>query len=131
MPTIEVGLKAYIEAQVASAGNGYPREVPVDADFPAWSYFCVSDDELLAHDGPTGFASARIQCDFIAKDTGSASAYAVTKTIATAVRNALDGFQGSMGGVTVDYCKTELTDDWAEIHQLPVQRFDVILRYHR
>lgn len=131
MATIEEGLKAYIEAQVTAAGKGYPREVPVDAAFPAWSYQVVSDDEMLSHGGRTGFAKARIQCNFLAKETSSLSDYSIIKSIATTARNALDGYQGSMSGVQVDYCKTELSDDWADVHKLPVQRFDVILHYHR
>lgn len=131
MATIEEGLKTFIEAQVTAAGKGYPIEVPLDAVFPAWAYTVVSDDELLSHGGRTGFATARIQCDFLAKETGASTDYAIIKSIATAVRNKLDAFQGSMGGVTVDYCKTELSDDWADLHKLPVQRFDVMLKYHR
>lgn len=131
MATIEEGLKAFIEAQVASAGKGFPQEIPVDADFPAWAYTVISDEEWLSHGGRTGLVKARIQCDFLAKESGGLSDVANVKAIATAARNALDGYQGLMGSVTVDYCHVELTDDWADIHQLPVQRFDVMLTYHR
>lgn len=131
MATIEEGLKAYIETNVTAAGKGYPQEVPADAAFPAWSYNVISDSELLSHGGRTGFATARIQCDFMAKETASKSDYAIIKEISVTARNALDGYIGAMGGVTVDKCKVELNDDWADIHKLPVQRFDVILKYHR
>lgn len=131
MPTIEAGLKSYIETTVTAAGKGYPYEVPLDAAYPAWAYQTISDNEVLSHGGRTGFAKARIQLDFIARETASKTDYAIIKEIADAARNALDGFKGSLGGVTVDYCKVEINDDWAEVHKLPVQRFDVIVNYHR
>jgi hypothetical protein len=131
MATIEEALVAFITANVTEAGNGYPQEVPVDADFPAWSYNTISDEEVLSHGGRSGYAKARIQCDFMARETAELSDYAVVKGIAEAARNALDGYQGTMGTVNVDYCHVELTDDWADTHKLPVQRFDVILSYRR
>ncbi len=129
--TIEEGLKAYIEAQVSGIGKGYPIDVPQDADYPAFAYQTIDDDELLAHDGPTGFVSARIQISIVAKDTDTSSGYGASKALANSLRAKLDGFQGNMNGVQVDYCKTTAADDWAEIHQLPVQSVDVILRYQR
>ena len=131
MPTIEAGLKSHIETTVTAAGKGYPYEVPLDAVYPAWAYQTISDNEVLSHGGRTGFAKARIQLDFIARETSLKTDYAIIKEIADAVRNALDGFKGSLGGVTVDYCKVELNDDWADVHRLPVQRFDVLVNYHR
>lgn len=132
MATIEEGLKAFVEAQVGAAGNGYPVQVPVDAAFPAWSYTVVSDQEtLVASGGRSGFAKARIQCDFLAKEDGTDSDYKNIKDIATAVRDALDGYIGMMGSVTVYKCEVELNDDWADIHKLPVQRFDVMVQYKR
>ena len=131
MPTIEESLKAFIESQAPAAGKGYPHEVPLDAGFPAWAYHTITDEETLGHGGRVGFAKARIQCDFIASETALASDYANVKSIASDVRDALDGYKGSMGNVTVDYCHVELIDDWADLHKLPVQRFDVVLSYHR
>lgn len=129
MTVLEEGVKAYIEAQVTAAGRGYPLEVPEDADFPAWSYQTVDDDQLLHHQGGTGFYRARMQLDFMAKEIASQSDYAIIKGIAASVRAALDGYKGSMSGVYVKYCKTTLSDDWADIHKLPVQRFDVLINY--
>jgi len=132
MATIEEGLKAYIETNVTAAGNGYPVSVPVDADFPAWCYTVISDREELLHSGGrSGFAVARVQCDFMAKEDADDSDYEKIKAIATTARNALDGYAGTMSTVTVYKCEVELNDDWAEIHKLPVQRFDVVLQYKR
>jgi hypothetical protein len=129
MTVLEEGLKTYVEAQVTAAGKGYPIEIPEDAAFPAWSYQTIEDDQLLHHQGGTGFYRARIQLDFMAKETVSQSDYAVIKGIAASVRAALDGFKGSWSGVQIKYCKTTLSDDWADIHKLPVQRFDVTINY--
>lgn len=129
MTILEEGLKAYIEAQVTAAGKGYPIEVPQDADFPAWSYQVIDDDQLLSHGGGTGFYTARVQLDFMAEETASQSDYAIIKGIASSVRAVLDGFKGNWSGVAVKYCKTRLSDDWADIHKLPVQRFDVDINY--
>lgn len=132
MATIEEGLKAFIEANVAAAGNGYPVSVPVDASFPAWSYTVISDKEDLLHSGGrSGFAKARIQCDFMDREDADESDYEKIKTIATTARNVLDGYIGTMGSVTVFKAEVELNDEWADVHRLPVQRFDVFLHYKR
>lgn len=129
MSVLEEGLVAYVEAQVAAAGKGYPIEVPQDATFPAWAYTLIDDDQLLHHQGGTGFYSARIQIDLMAQETGGDSDYAILKGLASDMRTALDGFKGSWSGVQIKYCKTTLSDDWADIHRLPVQRFDVRINY--
>jgi hypothetical protein len=127
--TIEEALKAFVETNVPSAGPGYPLQVPGDAGLPAWSYQTVDDDQLLAHDRPTGFHKARIQLDLMATEAGGLSDYANAKAIAAAAIAALDGYQGSMSGIDVDYCHAIPSDDWADIHQLPVQRLDVRINY--
>lgn len=129
MTAIQVALKAFIEAQVPNAGNGYPYEVPGDADFPAWSYTVIDDDQLLAHGGPTGFRKARIQLDVMAKEDGATSDYLNSLGIAQDLIAALDGYRGAMSGVNVDYCHATKSDDWADVHQLPVQRLDVLINY--
>lgn len=129
MSVLEEGLKTYIEAQVPAAGNGYPIEVPVDADFPAWSFQTIDDEQDLRHGGGSGFYRARVQLNFLAKETANQSDYAIIKGIAATARAALDGYKGDMGSVHIKYCKTTLSDDWADIHKLPVQRFDVQINY--
>lgn len=130
MTVLEEGIKAYIEAQVTSAGKGYPIEVPEDADFPAWAYETLNDEQLLAHSGGTGYYEARMQLNFMAKESANTSAYGVVKGIAASARAKLDGYKGTMGStVYVKYCKTTLNDDWADTYKLPIQRFDVIIHY--
>lgn len=129
MSVIEEGLKAYIEAQVPTAGNGFPTEIPVDETVPAWSYGLVDEEQVLAHSGGVGFYKARFQLEFHAKEAGGKSDYENAKTIAGLARAALDGFKGDWSGVKVKFCKTTISDDWAEIQKLPVQRFDVMINY--
>jgi len=128
--SIEEGVKDYIETNVPSAGKGFPLEVPVDEAFPAWAYETVSDEQDLAHSGGTGFYKARMMLTFMEDESAVSSDYALVKGIAAAVRAALDGYKGTMGSsVSVKYCKTTLSDEWADTHKLPVQRFDVIIHY--
>lgn len=129
MTTLVEGLKAYLEAQVTSIGNGYPVEVPQDASYPAWSYQVIDDDQSLTHSGATGFSQARVQIDIMAQETASLSGYGAAKGLADAVRTKLDGFSGTMGGVTVGYCHVTMSDDWADIHNLPVASIDVLISY--
>ncbi|HEY6072455.1 MAG TPA: hypothetical protein VIV15_03455 [Anaerolineales bacterium] len=131
MTVVQAGLKAYIEAQVPGAGKSYPFQVPQDADYPAWSYQVVDDEQLLSHAGGTGFYKARIQIDLNAKETASASAYGNASAIATQIRQKLDGFKGNMNGVQVKYCKTMLSDDFADQKQLPTVRLDVLINYRQ
>ncbi len=129
MTTIEEALKAFIEAQAASAGPGYPMEVPADAAIPAWSYQTIDDEQVLGHAGGTGFQKARIQLNFMAQEAGGLTDYANAKAIAAAVIAVLDGYRGAMSDRNVDYCHATTSDDWADIHQLPVQKLDVLINY--
>ena len=120
--SIEASLLAKIEADVPAAGKGYPLDVPQDAA-PAWAYQTIDDEGLLAHNGPLNFYKARVQITLIAVD------YATAKSLSAAVRVALDGFKGNMHGTQVEYCKTTISDDWADLHKLPVARLDVMINY--
>jgi hypothetical protein len=128
---IQQGLVAYLEAQVSAAGKGYPVEVPQNADYPAWTYQVIDDEQLIAHGGGTGFYRARVQIDVMAEETASLSAYGNAAGIAQAMRAKLDGYRGLMGTVAVKFCKTVVSDDFAELHQLPSVRFDVLVNYRQ
>lgn len=129
MTTVQEGIVGYIEVQVPEAGKGYPIQVPQDAAYPAWSYQLIDDDQLLSHGGGTGFNKARIQIDLLAKEANGLSAYGSAFAIARLIRAKLDGFKGMMNGVQVEYCKTMLSDGWAELHNLPTVSFDVMINY--
>lgn len=129
MATIQEGLVAYLEAQVPSAGKGYPLEVPQDASYPAWSYQVIDDEQVISHGGAIRYHKARIQIDIIVQGSASVGAYAKASELAGLMRTALDGYKGNMGAVPVRYCKTMQSDDWAELHNLPAERLDVIVHY--
>ena len=129
MTDILQGLVAYIEANVTAAGKGYPLEVPQDANYPAWSYELVDDERLIAHDGKTSYSKARIQIDVMDDADATHSGYYNTRTATLALRNALDGFSGNLGGVTVEFCKTSVSDGLADAHNLPYESFDAMIQY--
>lgn len=129
MSSIQEGLVAYLEAQVPSAGKGYPLEVPQDASYPAWSYQVIDDEQVISHGGRIKYFKARIQIDILVQGSASIGAYAKAAGLAASMRAVLDGYKGNMGTVPVKYCKTMLSDDWAELHNLPAERLDVMVHY--
>ena len=131
MTAIQSAVKTYIETQVPAAGKSYPVQVPQDAAYPSWSYEVIDDDELMSHGGGTGFFRARIQIKLTAKETGSASAYGNASSLAGQIRDKLDGFKGNMHGVNVKFCKTTLSDDFADQKQLPIVSLDVLINYRQ
>lgn len=129
MTTIQESLVTYLEAQVSAAGNAYPHLIPQDADRPAWSYIVIDDDQLLAHDGPTGLYFARIQIDLIGNETASASDYLTAAALAALMRAALDGYRGAMGSAAIHYCKTVMSEDYGSQRESPSARFDIRIVY--
>lgn len=92
MATIEEAIYALL---TADAGVGqllstriYPQAIPQDAALPAVAYQRISGPRILAHDGPTGMARARIQI------TVQGTMYSSAKGVAEAIRQALDGYKG-------------------------------------
>lgn len=126
MADIEAGLVTYIEAQVPTAGKGYPLVVP--QDLTGWAYQMLpAKGEDLAHDGPTGFFRGRFQ---ITLEGSGETPYADAKAKAKAIRQALHGYKGLMGSVPVEFCYANaIEDDRAEALKLPVQRLDVKINY--
>lgn len=94
--TIEEAITAHLlaDAGVAAlvATRVYPVKMPQRPTYPAVTYFRVSGPREHSQSGPSGLAHPRFQLDCMA------ATYAGAKTLAAAVRLALDGFRGSMGG---------------------------------
>lgn len=73
----------------------YPNKIPQEATLPAIGYQRVSARRVKAHAAPTGLARARVQVTCVART------YSEVKALATAVRKALEGVMGTVGGATV------------------------------
>jgi hypothetical protein len=124
MATVEAGLKAFIEASAASvSGPGYPMQVPQKVGYPAWAYEVINDLATIAHSGRVVLRKATIQITLVCKT------YADVSQARTTLQGLLDGYKGDLGGVAAQFCKTTVSDNWADIHQLPVARLDVTIVY--
>jgi hypothetical protein len=103
---MEDALVAFLKADSATnaliAGRIYPSAMPQQKvsskSVPCIVYHRISTPREMAHDGPrgggslAGCAQPRFQLDLYALESAKAS------QLAEAVRLALDGFSGSMGG---------------------------------
>jgi hypothetical protein len=125
--TLLSGLVSFIATAVPSAGNAYPHEVPQGVS--GWAYSVIDESQEIGHSGGQNFFRTRIQADLQYSETASASAYKATQTVADAMRAALDGYSGAMGSATVQFCKTEITDDWSPTSENPSVRFDIVIHY--
>lgn len=88
---------AAVTALVGSGSNAriYAMTAPQRVTTPYVTYQRISGERWRTMDGPTGMAQPRIQVDAFA------TTYAGTKALGTAVRQALDGYRGTIGGVRV------------------------------
>lgn len=117
MADIEQGLVTYLLARAGVtalvAARIYPEIVPQaekgEDNYPAITYQVISEPNVRSLSGASGLAYPRIQINCWSRR------YSVTKALRNAVRDALDGYRGSMGDVTVHECSKEsertLTDE--------------------
>jgi len=120
---IEEALYSHLAADggvSALVGNRiYPIEAPQQAALPYLVYQRVSGPRVRSHSGPSGLASPRFQI------TGAAETYPSLRALMNAVRVALDGFRGTMGGgveVGAAFVENELDSE-----ETSVSRLDVVL----
>lgn len=110
----------------AIAGTrGYPLQIPQDAALPAYAYQRISGPREATQEGASGFALARIQIGC------QAETYAEAKALKEAIRLAVDGYQGTMGGgVTVFGCYVENElDGMPGVNEARVVYIDVLIEY--
>lgn len=116
MPTLEEGLRAHLIADgtlgpLLNAGGVpahyriYHEIMPPNPGYPAIVYARVSVERFLTLAGPNSLTNVRLALD-IWGNTASEM-----KTVAQAVRDALDGLQGSIGGTTIQSCHYESEAD--------------------
>ena len=100
MATIEEALVDLLTDDVATnaivSGRIYPLAMPQGATMPAVVYQRISGPRVQAHDGPSGLAFPRFQFACIA------ATFAAAKTLANALRVAIDGYQDTSAGVRID-----------------------------
>lgn len=85
----------------ATSPRIYPNRTPQDAALPAVAYFRVSTRRRATHGAPATLARPRVQT------TAQAATYAEAKALAAAIRGALNGFVGEIGGVKVQAALAE------------------------
>lgn len=94
---IEEAIFAHLSADAgvsaAVSDRVYPVELPRPPLYPAIVYHRISAPREHTHDGSAKFASPRFQFDCLA------GTFLEARRIQEAVRVALDGFKGTMGGV--------------------------------
>jgi hypothetical protein len=73
----------------------YPVSLPQKPTYPAIVYTRISGDRLHSLGGASNLASPRFQIDCFA------STYSAVKDLASKIRSAINGFRGTVSGVTV------------------------------
>jgi hypothetical protein len=120
--TIEVAFASYAEA-VAGVPL-YPVLVPQNAPLPAIAYQVVSDQQTIYHTGKSDFYKIRFQLSVVG------ASYKDAVSLRDFLRNELDGFTGIMAGIKqVFRSSTSISDDWADLHELPIARLEVSINY--
>lgn len=106
------------------AGRVYPKQLPQGPTYPAIVYHRISGPRVHSHDGASGLAYPRFQFDCFAKT------HVQAKALCDAVRLAIDGFKGLMGGaggvdVQAVFCEDD-TDDYDDELKVHVQQLDAV-----
>lgn len=106
-PDIEAALSTYLKASAlnaASTVNGriYSGVAPQDVAYPRITFTVISDVPEHHMSGASGIGNATVQIDVWATDSAAASGSLTRRTIAKAVKNAMDGIVGgTFGGMNV------------------------------
>lgn len=131
----EEALTAYLMATTSLTAligqRWYPLLIPQDAARPACAYQRLPDTQrVLAHDGPTHFATTTIQVTAQADDYAH---YGQVKQIMRIIRQTLEGYRGTMGGVgglkVFRIAVHSDGDGWAEQLSMPTLRMDIEINY--
>lgn len=126
---IEEALYAHLAASAGVAAlvsaRIYPQTIPQDIALPAIAYQRISGVREYSHGGPSQLAHPRFQF------TCQAATYAAAKSLANAVRAALSGYRGTMGGaggVVVGGCFMVNEVDGFELPgETNVVRLDIVI----
>lgn len=117
---IEQGIHWHLKQTVAVStlvsSRIYPDLLPQEPTYPCVSYQRISTYRYPVYHGPSGAAAPRFQID------SWAATYAGAKTLAAAVRVAMDAYHGSMSPMTVGVCEivneTDVYDEEARVYRV-------------
>ena len=111
--SLEEGLKSALTADGTVnglvSGRIYPELMPDDVTYPAISYQRISTVRRQFLTGVDDFTQVRIQVDCWD------SSYSGVKTLAAAVKSAIDGVR-ALGSTTVHHCFMETMADLSEFN---------------
>lgn len=111
--SLEEGLRSALVADGTVngliAGRIYPEIMPQDVVYPAISYQRISTVRYQMLEGVDDFTQARLQVDCWS-DT-----YSGVKSLATAVKSALDGATGTLGSQAIQHCILESMIDLSQV----------------
>jgi hypothetical protein len=88
---IDEALRARLVAVAGVSSRVYPAKLPQAPTLPAVTYQRVTGNRVHSTQGPSGLANPRYQVDVWART------YVEMLTVAKAVRQGLDGYQGEAG----------------------------------
>lgn len=105
--TIESGLRALLIADAGVkalvADRVYPMPAPQNGQYPFLTWQRISGQRVFSMGGPSGLAEPRFQIDVWSANRENrpdgGGPYAEARSIADAVRRALDGFNGTLDGI--------------------------------
>jgi len=106
---LEQGIVAVIDGASPQIGTLYPNILPPNPTYPAITYTRVSTFQPTILDGVDTLTEVRVQFDIWGTSVGS------VKNAASDLRTLLNGYRGDLGGVTIQYCKFDDENDFAEI----------------
>lgn len=105
----------------------YPEILPQDVVYPCMRYARVGTIRGLMLDGVNTLTEVRMQIDIWARS------YAEIRAIGNALRAALDGVTGNLGGVSIQFSRYEADIDLSELEGDQRERrrsFDFIFTLH-
>lgn len=110
--TLEEGLVAHLKADATIVGlvgeRIYHEKLPQKPIYPAIAYARTSTERTMTLAGPTSLTQVRLALDVWA------STSAEMKSVAGAVRAAVSGVTGNLGGTSIQHCTYESEADLSE-----------------
>ena len=96
--TIEKAIRSILIADTAVkaiTNRCYPGKIPQNPEYPLIVYYKVTGNRDHHLQGPSGLAHPRFQVE------AWATTYDAAKALANAIREALDGYKGTVGAVAI------------------------------